>query len=185
MCVQGSQLGIDLIVIDDGWFGERDDDTSSLGDWEVNRRKFPLGLDALSQEVNSMNCRLGIWFEPEMVSENSRLFESNPKWHLHVPGRPKQLGRNQMVLDLSREDVREYLFMVISRVLSSAKIDYVKWDMNRPLTEVFSLRAGDNLWQSETSHRYVLGLYELQGKITKAFPHVLLENCASGGMRAY
>lgn len=178
------KVGIDMIVLDDGWFGQRDDDKTGLGDWIVNLEKFPHGFKPLVDEMNEMGLKFGLWFEPEMVSEQSMLFTSHPDWYLHVPNRPRQLGRNQMVLDLSRQDVRDFLFHALSQVLSSANIEYVKWDMNRPLTEVYSLAAGsEEVWQAEISHRYVLGVYDLQRRITSAFPHVLLENCASGGGR--
>eukprot|EP01035_Chromulina_nebulosa_P021051 gene21051-27278_t len=188
MAKQASRIGVDLIVIDDGWFGARNDDTTSLGDWKENFSKFPQGLNAVAKEVNSYGCRLGLWFEPEMVSEQSVLHSLHPDWYLRVPGRPRQIGRNQMVLDFSRVEVRNYLFDEISSVLRSANIHYIKWDMNRPLTEVYSQRDDcdqdhNKVWQSESSHRYVLGVYDLQDRITREFPHVLLENCASGGGR--
>jgi len=181
---QSAKVGIDMIVLDDGWFGDRSDDKKGLGDWFVNLEKFPNGLKPMVDEINSLGLKFGIWIEPEMVSEQSMLFTSHPDWYLHVPFRPRQLGRNQMVLDLSRQDVRDYLFEVICSLLQSANIEYVKWDMNRPLTEVYSLAAGsEEVWQAEISHRYILGLYDLQRRITEAFPHILLENCASGGGR--
>lgn len=181
---QASKIGVDMIVLDDGWFGNRSDDKSGLGDWFVNLEKFPYGLKPMVDEINAMGLKFGLWFEPEMVSEQSMLFTSHPDWYLHVPNRPRQLGRNQMVLDLSRQDVRDYIFQTISSVLHSANIEYVKWDMNRPLTEVYSLAAGcEEVWQSEISHRYVLGLYDLQRRFIEEFPHILLENCASGGGR--
>lgn len=184
MARQGSKLGINLIVLDDGWFGKRDDITSSLGDWQINTVKFPFGLESLAEEVRSYNCKFGIWIEPEMVSEKSNLYQLHPEWYLHVPQRPRQAGRNQGVLDLSREDVIQYLFSLFKDIF--VHVDYVKWDMNRPLTEVYSLREPDYaqiIWQSETAHRYVLGVYKLQQMLVTEFPNVLLENCASGGGR--
>jgi alpha-galactosidase len=188
MAKQAARVGIDLIVLDDGWFGKRNDITTSLGDWTADLTKFPLGLNGLADAVNAAGCKFGLWIEPEMVSEDSSLHSMHPDWYLRVPGRPRQIGRNQFVLDLSRKEVRDYLFEAIRIILSNANIEYVKWDMNRPLTEIYSQRVNDQMigtsvWQSETSHRYVLGLYELQGRITKAFPNVLLENCSSGGGR--
>eukprot|EP01040_Poterioochromonas_malhamensis_P013876 gene13876-15312_t len=184
MTKQASKVGINLIVLDDGWFGKRNDDRTSLGDWIADIEKFPYGLKGLAEEINALGCKFGLWFEPEMVSEESMLFTSHPDWYLHVPGRPRQIGRNQLVLDLSRQDVRDHIFSALSAVLSSANIEYVKWDMNRPLTEVYSIAAGSGeVWQAEISHRYVLGVYELQDRLVKFFPHVLLENCASGGGR--
>eukprot|EP00981_Chlorochromonas_danica_P002005 scaffold413_cov176-Ochromonas_danica.AAC.1 len=184
MARQAARVGIDLLVLDDGWFGKRDDDSSSLGDWIVNLEKFPLGLKGLVEEINAVGLKFGLWFEPEMVSEQSALYAAHPDWYLHVPGRPRQLGRNQMVLDISRQDVRDYLFNSLQAVLNSANIEYIKWDMNRPLTEVYSADSSNpQIWQTETSHYYVLGLYDLQNRIAKAFPHILFENCASGGGR--
>lgn len=184
MTKQAIEIGVNMIVIDDGWFGNREDDTCSLGDWIPNMTKFPHGLKGIGEEINKLNCKFGLWFEPEMVSENSNLFSSHPDWYLHVPGRPRQIGRNQMVLDLSRRDVRDYLYNSIASILSSANIEYIKWDMNRPITELYSIAcSNENIWQAEISHRYVLGLYELQYKISRNFPHILFENCASGGGR--
>ena len=181
LAIDSVRVGCDLVVVDDGWFSNRLNINSSLGDWTVNTEKFPRGLAGLADDLNNLGMKLGIWIEPEMVSEESALYQAHPEWSLHVPGRPHQLGRNQMVLDLSRADVRDHIFNQIHHLLSSANIEYVKWDMNRPLTEVFSLQQ--NAWQSEISHRFVLGVYELQQRMVEAFPHVLLENCASGGGR--
>ncbi|KAJ1430460.1 Melibiase-domain-containing protein [Ochromonadaceae sp. CCMP2298] len=184
MATQASKIGINLIVLDDGWFGKRENDTCSLGDWVADLAKFPLGIKGLAEDVNAAGCKFGIWFEPEMVSEDSMLYTSHPDWYLHVPGRPRQLGRNQMVLDLSRAVVVDYLFHSLAAILGTANVEYVKWDMNRPLTEVYSAAPdmGD-AWQAEVSHRYVLGVYQLMDRVTTAFPHILLENCASGGGR--
>ena len=178
---EAAKVGCDLMVVDDGWFANRFTINSSLGDWTVDHSKFPCGLSYLAEELNKIGMKLGIWLEPEMVSEDSDLYRSHPEWCLHVPGRPHQLGRNQMVLDLSRDDVKEYILSQLFTLLSSANIAYVKWDMNRPLTEVFSLQHG--AFQSEISHRFVLGLYELQHRVLNAFPDIVLENCASGGGR--
>eukprot|EP01039_Chlorochromonas_danica_P006764 gene6764-7474_t len=184
MAKQAVKIGVDMIVLDDGWFGERNNDHTSLGDWIVNLQKFPYGLKQLVEEVNSLGLKFGLWFEPEMVSEHSALFAAHPDWAFHVPGRPRQIGRNQMVLDLSRQDVRDHIYNSVAAVLSGANIEYIKWDMNRPLTEVYSILAGlGEVWQAEISHRYMLGVYELQGRIVKNFPHILFENCASGGGR--
>eukprot|EP01039_Chlorochromonas_danica_P002520 gene2520-2760_t len=184
MARQACKLGMDMIVLDDGWFGQRNNDRSSLGDWIVNLEKFPLGLKGLVEEINAMGLKFGLWFEPEMVSEQSVLYAAHPDWAFQIPGRPRQLGRNQMVLDISRQDVRDHLFQALSAVLLSANIEYIKWDMNRPLTEVYSIVAGSgDVWQAEISHRFVLGTYDLQNRIAKAFPHILFENCASGGGR--
>jgi alpha-galactosidase len=162
-------------------FSQRNNISSSLGDWRVNTSKFPGGFAALADDLSTLNMRLGIWVEPEMVSEESELYAAHPDWTLHAPGRPSQLGRNQLVLDLTREEVRDYLFETLFSVIATADISYVKWDMNRPLTGPVSLRPGAK--QSETSHRYVLGLYDLQRRLLESFPDLLLENCASGGGR--
>lgn len=183
MARQAVSIGADLLVLDDGWFGFRNDDSTSLGDWVPNLIKFPHGLDGLAREINHYGIKFGIWVEPEMVSESSDLYRKHPDWCLHVPGRPKQIGRNQMVLDLSRPEVRDYLFDQLAALLDSANIEYVKWDMNRPLTEVYSQMNNGNVEQGETSHRFVLGVYDLQARIMTNFPHILLENCASGGGR--
>ena len=189
MALDMLKVNADLLVLDDGWFGYRDDDTSSLGDWVPNPTKFPFGLRKLAEDINQYGAKFGLWIEPEMVSTNSNLYRQHPDWCLHVPGLAKQIGRNQLVLDLSRYEVREYLYRCLHELLASANIVYVKWDMNRPLTEVFSQRGvhsddgNTEVWQAETSHRFVLGVYELMTKLRKAFPEVLFEHCASGGGR--
>lgn len=178
----GAELGIELFVLDDGWFGKRNDDTSSLGDWIVDRNKLPNGLEDLAKRVNRLGLQFGLWVEPEMISPNSDLYRAHPDWCLHVPGRRRTEGRRQLILDLSREDVRDYLFQVLSQVFSSAPIAYVKWDMNRNMTEIGSAVLGVER-QFETAHRYMLGLYELMERITSAFPHILFESCSGGGGR--
>jgi alpha-galactosidase len=192
MAYQAQTIGADLLVLDDGWFGLRNDDESSLGDWYPNLTKFPHGISGLAQAVNGAGVKFGIWVEPEMVSEESTLYKRHPEWCLHVPGRPRQIGRNQLVLDLSRSEVVDYLYEQLSKLFRSANIEYVKWDMNRPLTEAFSTgkwtgaqekQGLGGVRQNETSHRFVLGVYELMGRLTREFPGILLENCASGGGR--
>jgi alpha-galactosidase len=175
-------LGIELFVLDDGWFGERDDDTSSLGDWFVDRRKLPDGLDGLARAIEALGLRFGLWIEPEMVSRRSRLFEAHPDWVVGIPGRPQTESRQQHVLDLGRPEVVDHLTGVLSDVLSGAPISYVKWDMNRNITEPFSLALPPER-QGEFFHRYILGVYELYRRVTEAFPEVLFESCASGGGR--
>jgi len=178
----GADLGIELFVLDDGWFGKRDDDTTSLGDWFEDRKKLPNGLENLAKRVNDLGIQFGLWFEPEMISPDSELYRKHPDWCLHVPGRRRTLARTQSVLDLSRQDVREYLFDMLSGILSRVPISYIKWDMNRFMTEI-----GSAQWpaekQQEIAHRYMLGLYELLERITNAFPKILFESCASGGGR--
>lgn len=179
---QAKELGIELFVLDDGWFGKRNDDTSSLGDWSENREKLPQGLSSLAREIRQMGLKFGIWFEPEMVSKESELFRQHPDWALHVSDYPMTEGRRQLVLDLSRKEVQDYLIDQLGKQLASGQIDYVKWDMNRHLTEVGNtLLPADQ--QKESHHRYVLGLYRVIRTLTAEFPTVLFENCSSGGGR--
>ena len=175
-------LGIELLVMDDGWFGRRDDDNSGLGDWVVNQKKLPGGLEALVPRIQALGMSFGIWIEPEMVNEDSQLYREHPDWVLRIPGRAPARGRNQLVLDFSRSDVRRHVYGQIKAVLSSADISYVKWDMNRSLSDVWSaaLPAGR---QGEVFHRYVLGVYELLDQLRRDFPHILIEGCAGGGGR--
>ncbi|MEH7493831.1 alpha-galactosidase [Neobacillus niacini] len=178
----GSELGIELFVLDDGWFGKRDDDRSSLGDWFVDHNKLPNGLGSLSSNVKEMGLEFGLWFEPEMISVDSDLYREHPDWCLHVPGRSRSESRNQLVLDFSREDVCVEITKRVSDILASAPISYVKWDMNRHMTEIGSaLLPADR--QRETAHRYMLGLYMVMENITTSFPDVLFESCSGGGGR--
>ena len=177
-----SKEGIELFVLDDGWFGHRDSDTSSLGDWIVDKNKLPGGLEEIADGIHKRGMKFGLWFEPEMVSPDSDLFRAHPDWALHIDGRPCSLGRHQLVLDMSRSDVVDYLIEAISKVLSSVNIDYVKWDFNRSPTEVASSLALA-LEQQKTSHRYYLGLYRLLETLVTKFPDVLFESCAGGGGR--
>ncbi len=179
---EARDLGLELLVVDDGWFGRRSDDSSSLGDWNVNREKFPDGLSLLAEEVERLGLKFGLWIEPEMVSPDSDLFRTHPDWCIHVPDRPRSLGRHQLVLDFSREDVCAEVIRRISALLAEAPISYVKWDMNRHLTEVASALLPPQR-QRETAHRYVLGLYRVLEKITSAFPDILFESCSGGGGR--
>lgn len=175
-------LGVELFVLDDGWFGRRDDDNCSLGDWTVHARKLPEGLRGLGEALSREGLEFGLWFEPEMVSEDSDLFRAHPDWCLHVPGRGRSRGRNQLVLDYSRPEVGEAIYAQIAAVLRSAPIRYVKWDMNRHHTEVASAgRAPER--QGETAHRFILGVYDVMEKITREFPEVLFEGCSGGGGR--
>ncbi|WP_040949552.1 alpha-galactosidase [Gorillibacterium massiliense] len=178
----GAELGIELFVLDDGWFGKRNDDTTSLGDWVVDKNKLPGGLRDVAERVNRLGLKFGLWFEPEMISPDSDLYRSHPDWCLHVPGRRRTLARTQSVLDMSRSDVREYLFATLSGIFSSVPIAYVKWDMNRSLTEIGSA-AWSAEHQGEIAHRYMLGVYELMERLTAAHPDILFESCASGGGR--
>ena len=179
---EASRIGIELFVLDDGWFGHRDDDKTSLGDWVVDRRKLPLGLGDLGSRLLDRGLSFGLWFEPEMVSVDSDLYRSHPDWCLHVPSRPRSEGRNQLVLDLGRQDVQDHLVETVSKILKDNPISYVKWDMNRHQTEAGSaLLAPDR--QGETQHRYILGLYAVMERITSAFPAILFESCSGGGGR--
>ena len=176
------ELGVDMLVLDDGWFGQRRDDTSSLGDWTPDRARFPRGIPALARDVVAKGLRFGIWFEPEMANPDSDLLRAHPDWTLHQPGRIPSEGRNQLTLDMGRTEVRDYLFDYIAAVLESGDVTYVKWDMNRAMSEIGSAILRPER-QRETAHRYMLGLYKLLSRLTNAFPNVLFENCASGGNR--
>lgn len=179
---EAKKCGIEMLVMDDGWFGRRDDDGTSLGDWRVNEEKIRGGLPNLVREVNRIGLKFGIWFEPEMVSPDSDLYRAHPEWAIALPGREPCRSRNQYVLDLSREDVREYCYESVASILRSANIEYVKWDMNRQLADLGSA-ALETERQGELSHRYVLGVYELQERLLSEFPNLLLENCSGGGGR--
>lgn len=178
----GKDVGIELFVMDDGWFGSRDDDTQSLGDWEVDQKKLPNGLDGLCKKVKALGMEFGIWVEPEMVNRESKLYEKHPDWVLQIPGKPHSEGRNQRILDLTKEEVQNYIIVELSRVFSSADISYVKWDMNRNFTDYFSNHLPANR-QEEVAHRYVMGLYRCMKALTERFPQILFEGCASGGNR--
>ncbi len=176
------EVGVELFVMDDGWFGERNDDSHSLGDWQENQKKLPGGLKGLCEKINQLGLEFGIWVEPEMVNENSNLYREHPEWVLEIPGHPHSEGRNQRVLNLSMPEVQDFLIREMSRVFSSANIAYVKWDMNRIFSDVFGQNLPANR-QGEIAHRYVLGLYRCMKELTERFPHILFEGCASGGNR--
>jgi alpha-galactosidase len=178
----GSELGIELFVLDDGWFGKRNDDKCSLGDWFVNTNKLPGGLSNIAERVNKLSLSFGLWFEPEMVSPDSELYRAHPDWCLHVPDRRRTVARMQLILDFSRNDVQEAIYEQISGILASAPIAYVKWDMNRNMTEIGSALLPAER-QRETAHRYMLGLYKVLERITAKFPHILFESCSGGGGR--
>lgn len=179
---ESSKLGIELFVLDDGWFGERNNDDCSLGDWFVNEEKLKGGLNSLATDINKMGMQFGLWFEPEMISPNSDLFREHPDWCIHIEGREPALCREQYVLDLSRQEVVDYIYESIKKVLSSANITYVKWDMNRQLTDLGSLALSPEK-HGELFHRYMLAVYEMMDRLTTDFPHILLENCSGGGAR--
>ena len=175
-------LGVELFVLDDGWFGRRDSDDRSLGDWVVDTRKLPNGITGLAQRVTALGIGFGIWIEPEMVSADSDLFRGHPDWAIGVPGRPRTESRQQLVLDMGRAEVVDYLYAALEAVLGSAPVSYVKWDMNRTMTETYGLALPPER-QGEMRHRYILGLYELYSRLVERFPHILFESCSSGGGR--
>ncbi len=175
-------MGIELLVMDDGWFGDRDDDYRALGDWAVNLRKLPGGLEALVPRIQELGMRFGIWVEPEMISEDSALYRQHPDWALAIPGRAHTRGRSQLVLDFSRQDVRDHIYGALKAVLSSAEITYVKWDANRTLATVWSAQLPSER-QGEVYHRYVLGVYDMLERLHQDFPQMLIEGCAGGGGR--
>lgn len=179
---RAKELGIEMLVMDDGWFGKRNNDLSSLGDWYVNEEKFPGGLGTLIEKINALGVKFGIWFEPEMISPISDLFEAHPDWHIHVPDRPSSVGRHQYVIDMSRKEVRDAVYEQMYKILSSYNIEYLKWDFNRNLSE-----AGSALLSAEHGeeimHRFVLGTYEVLDRLNRDFPELLIESCSGGGGR--
>lgn len=179
---EAADLGLDMLVLDDGWFGKRNDDNSGLGDWFVNEKKLGCTMKELVDRVNALGLKFGIWLEPEMVSEDSDLYRTHPDWVLQIPGREPNRSRNQLVLDLSRKEVREYMKKFIDDTLSCANISYVKWDMNRSVDNVYSA-ADPTLSQGAIRHKYVLGLYEVMEDMLTRHPDLLLEGCSGGGGR--
>ena len=178
---KAKSLGVEMFVLDDGWFGARNSDRAGLGDWVENRKKIPGGISALAKKINGMGMKFGLWFEPECVNPDSDLYRAHPDWAIAVPGREASLGRNQMVLDLGRREVRDYIVDSLDKVLSGANVEYVKWDYNRHISDMFSGRIKN---QGEFYHRYILGLYEVLRRIFhELHPNVLLEGCSSGGNR--
>ena len=177
---QVRELGVDLVGWRDGKYGQRNDDTTSLGDWYVNTKKLTNGITRLSDKIHAMDMMFGIWVEPEMISRRSLLFDSHPDWAVMIPGREPSVGRNQFILDLTRKDVRDYLVRAMSEVFRISKADYVKWDMNRIFSDLYS---ASGIRMGEFGHRYVMGLYEVFSRLVSAFPKILFEGCASGGNR--
>ena len=177
---EARSLGIDMLVLDDGWFGKRDDDNSGLGDWYVNEKKLGETLGGLVKRVNDLGVKFGIWIEPEMISEDSDLYREHPDWALTIPGRKPVRSRNQLVLDFSRKEVVDGIFGQISAVLDNANIEYVKWDMNRSLMDVFSVMTKD---QGRVMYDYVLALYDFLDRMVKRYPDLLIEGCSGGGGR--
>ena len=179
---EASKIGIDMFVLDDGWFGKRDSDNSGLGDWYVNENKIKGGLATLISKINDLGMKFGIWFEPEMVSEDSNLYREHPEWAIKIPGRNPMRSRYQLVLDMSNPEVIEYLYNSISDILKNNNIEYVKWDMNRSISDWYSTCLPSSR-QGEQPHRYILGLYELLERLITDFPHILFEECSGGGGR--
>ena len=176
------ELGMEMLVLDDGWFGKRDDDNSGLGDWTVNEKKLGCSMKELSDRIHDLGLKFGLWFEPEMISEDSDLFRAHPDWALTDPGRKPTLARNQMVLDMSRQDVVDYLFDAMSSVLDHARIEYIKWDFNRSIANCFS-HALPGSRQGEVPHRFVLGTYQLLERLLRRYPDMMIEGCSGGGGR--
>ena len=179
---QARDLGVEMLVLDDGWFGERSDDSSGLGDWQFNEKKLGCTFDQLIGRVREMGLLFGLWIEPEMVCANTALYAAHPDWALSIPGRAPATGRSQLVLDMGRPEVVDYLYNIFHRLLAEHDIAYIKWDMNRNLTDVYS-RALPPERQGEAAYRYMLGLYSLLDRLTRDFPQVLFEGCAGGGGR--
>ncbi|MBQ8202194.1 MAG: alpha-galactosidase [Clostridia bacterium] len=177
-----ADVGVELFVLDDGWFGKRDNDTTSLGDWFVDTAKLPDGMKHLSDQVHAMGLKFGLWFEPEMISPVSKLYEAHPDWAIHIPGREPVQQRSQLTLDLSREDVQDFVYEAVAQHLREDGIDYVKWDMNRNFSNIGSAQLPADR-QKELPHRYMLGLYRVLERLVNDFPEVLFESCSSGGGR--
>lgn len=174
-----AELGIDMVVMDDGWFGKREDDNSGLGDWQVNEQKLGCTLKQMIERINALGVKFGIWIEPEMVSEDSDLYRAHPEWSLQIPGRKPVRGRNQLVLDFSRKEVRDHIFDLICGVLDQGNIEYVKWDMNRSIADVYSMENR----QGTVAYDYVIGVYDFLEKLTQKYPDLLIESCSGGGGR--
>lgn len=179
---EAKKLGIEMFVLDDGWFGHRDDDNSSLGDWKVYKKKFPNGLEHFADYVHDQGLKFGLWFEPEMISIDSDLYKAHPDYLMHVPGRKPSPSRNQYVLDLGRKEVRDNIFDQMTKILDKVQIDYIKWDMNRHLSDIYQadLPADE---QGEVYHRYILGFYDLLDRLVTRYPNILFEGCSGGGGR--
>ncbi|MDM0771831.1 alpha-galactosidase [Clostridium perfringens] len=182
LATNASKLGVELFVLDDGWFGKRNNDNAGLGDWTVNKEKFPNGLNEIIEYINKLGMDFGIWIEPEMVNKDSELYRSHPDWIIHDPNRKPSHTRNQYTLDFSRDEVVDHIYNQIEKLLSDYNISYVKWDMNRYITECYSKDKGANL-QGTVYHKYILNVYKLYDKLTTRFPNILFESCSSGGAR--
>lgn len=179
---KAKEAGVELFVLDDGWFGARNDDYRGLGDWYVNLEKLPDGISGLSRKVEELGLKFGLWVELEMVNKDSDLYRAHPDWLIGVPGRFQSHARHQHVLDFSRKEVVDYIYELISKVLRESSVSYIKWDMNRYMTEPYS-RGADASQQGKVMHKYILGVYDLYTRLTTEFPDILFESCASGGAR--
>lgn len=179
---KAKECGVELFVLDDGWFGARRNDRAGLGDWVANEELLPNGIKGLSERIEALGLKFGLWFEPEMVNKDSDLYRAHPDWILQTPGRSTSHGRYQYVLDFSRKEVVDHIYGMMAKLLSESKISYIKWDMNRSITECYSSKLPSDR-QGEVFHRYILGVYDLYERLTNEFPEVLFESCASGGGR--
>lgn len=182
IATKAKECGVELFVLDDGWFGKRTSDRAGLGDWFVNKDRLPDGIKGVSEKIEALGMKFGLWIEPEMANMDSDLYRAHPDWILHVPQRNVSEGRHQYVLDFSRKEVVDYIFSMLDKVISNAKISYIKWDMNRSITECYSVALPADR-QGEVYHRYILGVYDLYERLTSKFPHILFESCSSGGAR--
>ena len=182
IAAKAKECGVELFVLDDGWFGKRSNDYTGLGDWVANKERLPFGIKGLADRIEEMGMKFGLWFEPEMVNKDSDLYRVHPDWILHAPQRASCHGRNQYVLDFSRKEVVDCIYDMMYKILSESKISYIKWDMNRSITECYSVALPADR-QGEVFHRYILGVYDLYDRLTTAFPQILFESCASGGGR--
>ena len=179
---KAKECGVELFVLDDGWFGKRTSDTAGLGDWVPNTDLLPNGITGLSHRIEELGMKFGLWIEPEMTNMNSDLYRAHPDWILHVPGRHPSECRHQYVLNYSRPEVVDYIYNMLAKILTEGKVSYIKWDMNRYITECYSVALPADQ-QGEVFHRYILGVYSLYERLTTNFPHILFESCASGGAR--
>lgn len=178
----GQQLGVELFVLDDGWFGHREGDNSSLGDWTTDYRRLPKGISYIADEIHKMGMQFGLWFEPEMISIDSELYRTHPEWMICTLHRKPSVGRHQYVLDFTNQELIDYLFDAISSIIQETKLEYIKWDYNRHITDAYTATLLETK-QMEFGHRYILGVYQLLERLTKAYPEVLFESCSSGGGR--
>ena len=182
LAAEGAKLGIELFVMDDGWFGKRNDDAAALGDWTENTDKLPHGVKGLAERVNDLGMDFGIWVEPEMVNVDSDLYRAHPDWALYIPDKDHSEGRNQRILDFSNPEVVDYITDAMTKVFSLGNIAYVKWDMNRTFTDYYSQYLPKDR-QGEVAHRYICGVYQVMKTLTEKFPEILFEGCAAGGGR--